>query len=154
MCKRNSVASQLCRQDLGNCHKHRGIKLIIIIIKIFLHLHIYKWTLHFLGQQCRVSQLRLGAGVEATPAPWPVMVRCWAGDVRRRRPAAPGLQGGAGSCAGSWGSVGRWGWSCWMESSVWWNLNQAVNTQKGDSVRTHCPGAVAQPHVGVCGDMW
>lgn len=62
MCKRNSVASQLCRQDLGNCHKHRGIKLIIIIIKIFLHLHIYKWTLHFLGQQCRVSQLRLGAG--------------------------------------------------------------------------------------------
>lgn len=41
-----------------------------------------------------------------------------------------------------------------MESSVWWNLNQAVNTQKGDSMRTHCPGAVAQPHMGVCGDMW
>lgn len=52
-----------------------------------------------------------------------------ASGFRRRRPAAPGLQGGAGSCGGRWGSAGRWGWSCWKELSVWWNRNPAVNTK-------------------------
>lgn len=58
MCKRNSVASRLCRQtDPVYCHKQHGIKLIIIIIKIFFYLHIYKLILHILAQHWRVSSV-------------------------------------------------------------------------------------------------
>ena len=57
-----------------------------------------------------------------------------------------GFRGAAGSCGGNWGSAGRWGWSCWMESSVWWNLNQAVKTERGQrenrrlGLRVQLPG--------------
>lgn len=74
------------------------------------------------------AQPSLGTGAGGRLGPGPV---AGAGGFRRRGTAAPGSRGAAGSCGGSWGSAGRWGWSCWMESNVWWNLNQAVKTERG-----------------------
>lgn len=102
------------------------------------------------------SQLSLGTDSGDHPQlPGPTVVRRQAGGFRRRRPAAPGLPGGAGSCAGSWGLGGHWGWSCSMESSVWSNPSRAVNTKEGVGIRTNHPGpveAVCRP--ARCGHLW
>lgn len=49
------------------------------------------------------------------------------GSLRRHRLAALGQRGAAGSGGASWGLVGRWGWSCWMGSGVWWDPSQAAS---------------------------
>lgn len=87
------------------------------------------------------AQVSLGTGTADHLGPGPV---AGAGGLRHRRTAAPGLRGAAGSCGGSWGSAGRWGWSCWMESSVWWNLNRAVKTERGER-ENHCGGELSGP---------
>lgn len=74
MCKRNSVASRLCRRThLVDRHQQCGTKLVIII-KIILS--IYKLILHFLGQHWRVvsSALALMLGPFGLPGP---TVLCW-----------------------------------------------------------------------------
>lgn len=83
--------------------------------------------LHFLGQHWRVSSvLALMLGPSQLPDPMAVH-----GGLRHHRLAAPGPQGGAGSCGGSWGSAGHWGWSCWRELSVWWSPSQALCQSPG-----------------------
>lgn len=89
MCKRNSAAPQLCRRvDLVYRHGPRGVKLIIIIIKIFLYLRIYRLSLHFLRQHW--SQLSLGTDSGGPP---PRPPGSWAPRRGGGRLAASGVGG-------------------------------------------------------------